>query len=1136
MPLNTEQIAAYITQAIAPGFRANLVSQGLSRSLLWTDGRLPEGAPNYLPALSSNLLDYGFGLLDLGLQLRSQDKTHPLLSRAFERAAESIEAVVRRGNPEENERGFFTIAAAAAYHLGHYSARAYSLFVGLGENPNFSPAENTLRSLFLRDLTEMQIQILNWAGVTGFDNNLAEKFRVQGAGIGSEQAIQLLLNTHFHRALASFEFALETGIRTAHENAVVELELGIRVASDFQHVSFWWMFSIARHLVDDLWDSSLHSRLPVSPADPDGSRWTELRRLFVSTMVKRSLAEIDLWPSQHKAAERAYDIGDDLVVALPTSAGKTRIAEICILRTLSLAQRVVFVTPLRALSAQTERTLRRTFVPLGFSVSSLYGSSGLTGEDMDSLGNRDIVVTTPEKLDFALRNNPELLDAVGLIVLDEGHSIGVEEREVRYEVLVQRLLKREDASQRRIVCLSALLPTGEELNDFVAWLRHDEPGEAVTSNWQATRRRYGQIVWQGDRARLTFRVDAERPFVPAFITAKPGRGQRRTPFPKNGQEFTLASAWRFVEQGQTVLIYCPIKKSVEPLAAVALTLKEQGYLDSLLPRELSDEKRQHFTEAVNIGTEWLGAYHPAVQCLELGIAVHHGSLPRPFQRAVERLLRDQILKVTIASPTLAQGLNLSATTLLFHSIYRNRKTIPPEEFINVAGRAGRAFVDVEGQVVCIDFENKLGRAWEGLVQASQKRDVKSGLFRLVMQLCLQMQAKVRGNMGQFIEYVTGNRAAWEPPAPTDDGENLPHIWRSELVRLDSAILALISHDVDVNDLARALDDVLEGSLWQRSLQRGSENVQLAAKAVLNGRAKFIWDNSTPLQRKGAFYAGVSFDTGVQLSTRAAELNSLLVASDAEFLAGDVENAITHTLEFARIAFAIAPFDLEEFPAGWENIIRQWILGYSLADIAGGIESEVVSFVENALVYKLVWALEAIRVRAIAAGELDEDSFNGFTAMAVETGTNLYAASLLIHCGLASRAAAIKAVNDENGDFTDTREMRRWIFSPAVKRRTLDANWPTPTTGSLWRDFVDGLGRETLEKWDETNFETAINWHAEPLRAGTPVRIKNGKAVFSIKWDPVGELLQEISDTGGIFVAHVSNTRQTILGQYIGPRR
>jgi hypothetical protein len=558
-------------------------------------------------------------------------------------------------------------------------------------------------------------------------------------------------------------------------------------------------------------------------------------------------------------------------------------------------------------------------------------------------------------------------------------------------------------------------------------------------------------------------------------------------------------------------------------------------LASLLAPDLSDEKRQHFIEAVNIGTEWLGAYHPAVQCLELGIAVHHGSLPRPFQRAVERLLRDQVLKVTIASPTLAQGLNLSATTLLFHSIYRSGETIPPEEFINVVGRAGRAFVDVEGQAVCIDFENKLGRAWSRLIDASQKRDIKSGLFRLVMQLCLRIQAKVRGNIEQFVSYVTGNAAVWEPPAATEDEAKLPQIWASELARLDAAILALVSHDVDVNDLAHALDDVLQGSLWQRSLRRGPENSQLAATTVLRARSKFIWEHSTALQRRGAFYAGVSFDTGVQLSARATELNALLVATDAEFQAGDTQNAIAHTLEFAKIAFTIAPFEPEEFPAGWEVVVQKWILGYSLADIAGGIESEVVSFVENALVYKLVWALEAIRVRAVAAGELDEDSFNGFTAMAVETGTHLYAASLLIHCGLASRAAAIKAVSYENGVFQDTREMRRWIFSAAVKRRTLDPNWPTPATGSLWRDFVDGLTRPSLEKWEETNFDEPVNWQSEPLRVGTPVRIRNGKAVFSIKWDPVGELRQELRDTGGIFVAHVSNSGRSISGQYIGPR-
>ncbi|MET4606727.1 replicative superfamily II helicase [Bradyrhizobium sp. JR4.1] len=70
-------------------------------------------------------------------------------------------------------------------------------------------------------------------------------------------------------------------------------------------------------------------------------------------------------------------------------------------------------------------------------------------------------MATPEKLDFALRNEPSLLDDVGLLVFDEGHMIGLEEREVRYEVQIQRLLRRSDAATRWIVCLSAILPEGD---------------------------------------------------------------------------------------------------------------------------------------------------------------------------------------------------------------------------------------------------------------------------------------------------------------------------------------------------------------------------------------------------------------------------------------------------------------------------------------------------------------------------------------------------------------------------------------------------------------------------------------------------------------------------------------------------
>ena len=175
---------------------------------------------------------------------------------------------------------------------------------------------------------------------------------------------------------------------------------------------------------------------------------------------------------------------------------------------------------------------------------------------MDSLRNRDIVVTTPEKLDFALRNNPDLLDTVGLVVLDEAHTIGAGEREIRYEVLVQRLLRRPDAASRRIVCLSAILPQGDQIQDFVAWIRQDQPGNAVTVNWRPTRQRYGEIGWIPPRAVLRFRVDdvgEDAPYVNSFVKVQPPLGQQRTSLPRNRQDLNVMSAWRLVEDGHTVL-------------------------------------------------------------------------------------------------------------------------------------------------------------------------------------------------------------------------------------------------------------------------------------------------------------------------------------------------------------------------------------------------------------------------------------------------------------------------------------------------------------------------------------------------------------------------------------------------------
>jgi replicative superfamily II helicase len=179
-------------------------------------------------------------------------------------------------------------------------------------------------------------------------------------------------------------------------------------------VPLWWICRIALNLLDDLWASSLHVVLPTE--GPDGaSEYQALRRLFIEELYSRKIAEIELWPSQIEAAHRAVDLTDDLVVALPTSAGKTRIAEIAALMAVASNTRVLIVTPLRSLSAQTERSFRKTFSTLGSTVSSLYGASGMAAGDEDALRSQTIVIATPEKLDFALRNDPTIIDDVGLV-------------------------------------------------------------------------------------------------------------------------------------------------------------------------------------------------------------------------------------------------------------------------------------------------------------------------------------------------------------------------------------------------------------------------------------------------------------------------------------------------------------------------------------------------------------------------------------------------------------------------------------------------------------------------------------------------------------------------------------------------
>lgn len=1173
-----EQLAERIATATQPGFRERLLDKGLARGMIWRDGVLPRGSPAFPDSLTEDLLDYAHTVLNMALRLRALEPAAEL-GRPFLVAGEAIEAAIHRGACG-SDSGFHRVSAAVAFHLARYSARAYSMLPSVAGPTNLAPTEAALVQLLRRRLDDVHALYSEWL----LDNEHADE-RVAAKlcdddDFDETDACSDVIISSFMRGIALFDHAITTGEAASASLAGERLQLTSNVARDLNAVSHWWTATLARHLIDELWGLSLYEQVPLlSPKDDDSDKWASLRRSYVQRLRAGRRAAIELWPSQLEAVRRAVNPTDDLVVALPTSAGKTRIAELCILRALASERRVVYVTPLRALCTQVERDLTDTFAPLGFAVSSLYGSAGVESGDAGTLREARIVVSTPEKLDFALRNDNSIIDDVGLVVLDEGHMLGPNEREVRYEALVQRLLRRDDAAARRIVCLSALFPLPEELGDLVAWIRQDDPGDPIHSLWRPTRQRFGVLQWTSNAARLDVKVEGESPFVPRFVEViqPPGGSRRRNPFPSNKNELTLAAAWRLVEQDKDVLVYCPLRVSVETLGKVILKCIEQGVLESC------GAANQRVRNAMLTGSEWLGNDHPAVRCLKHGVALHHGGLPRPFLSEVEDLLRAGDCRVTIASPTLAQGLNLSASVLLVPSIWRSGKTIPPAEFANVAGRAGRAFVDVEGLVVHVVHEPDPRkrrhdiRNWEDLLAAARAPRVASGILQLAALVFLRISAATKVPFEEVIEYVTGNDGCWSPDPGGAPGlgnlkewtESQPAAgrgiarlfddafwvtrlgtdekkaradekdWKSDVASLDAAILTLVEADAAEDELDANLDGALAGSLFARQLARQDPETQAQVVGLVARRAKLIWSRTSASQRRGYHAAGIGLSAGQFLDENIDALVRLLAAVEAAVVGSDSAAAAAAVVDFAQLVFQTAPFQApKELPAKWKEALQAWMQGQPSAAVVAMCEGEGVDLIQEALAYRLPWAMEAVRVHAANVGHVEADNLTGLGALAAEAGSANRSVIVLVRSGLSSREGAIAAVTSTRAEFGDRAGMLMWLGSEVVAELCTDESWPTSQSRHAWIQFYEGETKGDRRRWSREQQRLRVQWADEPPDVGDHVVVEprdKGGFVLSPAFEPLGSLVTTLKrPRRDVVRATVGERPGTVDVEYFGP--
>ena len=1030
---------------------------------------------NFDQKLESELELYGFSLIRAGLSLLENEGSSELIEQTFEYAAITFYTLTKSNNKDDIELNFMRIIAAASYHLAGYSASAYSLFSNLSREFKFSIGAKAIMYLIIRDLDKLRTLVNDRLNDQKYsDQNIVDTCTDDEGGIDPDAIVAEILNSTICSALAYFDFALQTGKEELVMKAREILVDSTQLAEDAKNVPLWWICRLCLYLIRDLWEHSLHKILPLHPPEGENETYTRLRELYISNLYSKRRSEIEVWPSQRSAIVRATDINDNLVISLPTSAGKTKVAEIATLTALAYDQKVLIITPLRALSAQTEKNFKSKFTLLGHKVSSLYGVKSNSEIELNTIEENDIVIATPEKVDFSLRDDPAFLDNFKLIVFDEGHMIGPSEREVKFEVLIQRLLKRAGAKERRIVCLSAVLPSGEELEDFTTWLRLDQPGDPICEKWRPTRQRFGTLIWNGEITNLSIDIDGEDLFIENFIPRVDRIKPDRSPRPNNKTQLTIFAAWKFINQGKNTLIYSPIASSLNTYAEEIVDLIKKQYINKL-PVE-----KEAIESALKIGSEWLGKEHDFVKCLEYGVGIHYRALPDPYKRELENLISGSKLKLVIASPTLSQGLNLSSSILLIPNFMRNKKVVDRAEFANVIGRAGRAFVDVEGQIIHVmyeDFENgEINQGmidwrndrWNELVKFAQTKEIFSGLVKILIIIYEILKLDENFDIDQLWEYLVNSSKGWDFIAGLTfkdiKEKNFEELTKeissdapADLIdRIDVSILSLSeSVENDLEDLQQNLETQLEGSLWNREIQKIDSNMAEICEKILYARANFLSSRTDKTQRLGFYKLGLGLSAGSYIDENFDVLCKLIDQADVSTTNGDTESLVNSLITLAKILFSVRTFKPWKSPENWGKILRKWILGKNVIDIG----PEGMEFVEDALVYKLVWAIEAVDLKRGKDKEL-ELYYKGGGAASLETGVPDFRMSLLIRAGFSSRLGAQEVIKQTSSNFQNLHQLRIWLQSEEIETLSRQENWPTPDSADLWNRFrVTSIKRE-----------------------------------------------------------------------------
>ncbi len=525
--------------------------------------------------------------------------------------------------------------------------------------------------------------------------------------------IHILLDMHFDRAMAICE-----------QGTAFQLEPLVRL-----------MAATARQLADNaIWT--------VTRAV--NSRVTK----FVHSLVNRGRGDkalFDVLPPQRRALAEQGLLGSSrraVVVSLPTSSGKTLIAQFRILQALNQFDLergwVAYLAPTRTLVRQVARRLRRDFEPLGVlveQVSPALEVDGVEAELLREMGeDREfrILVTTPEKLDLMLRQDWEakIGRPLTLVVVDEAHNIQEGARGLKLELLLATI--NAECRMAQFLLLTPFISNAREVARWLGEANSDDISLAM--DWQPNDRVIGVVKPErgGQRGKNSYgyQLNLETVHTTRATLAideliplgKDPNCKKTFSQMSDQSEVAAATAHQLMKRGPVIVMH-----------------SRPGWVWSLAMKlKSSASRRPVLSDQVKLVQEFLalemGQDFPLIDLLAHGIGVHHAGLSDDTRALMEWLLEYEKLDFLVATTTIAQGVNFPVSGVVMASHQYPSKTgtydMPSADFWNIAGRAGRVDQGSLGVVALAAADDAKASKLTDFIH-KQTGELNSALVRLV---------------------------------------------------------------------------------------------------------------------------------------------------------------------------------------------------------------------------------------------------------------------------------------------------------------------------------------------------------------------------------------------------------------------